>query len=118
MAQFICVFSQIRCPKIGQRRFNIALGGLLVEKKAELCVCHHSMPSKIPSNMKTRHVSESAATDTHDGTSSPVEHHSFSTFVTAAIEGVFRTSREGQYLFANPALARIYGYEKSGATHN
>ena len=28
-----------------------------------------------------------------------------------AIEGIFRTTPEGQYLDANPALARIYGYE-------
>jgi diguanylate cyclase (GGDEF)-like protein/PAS domain S-box-containing protein len=28
-----------------------------------------------------------------------------------AIEGIFRTTPEGQYLDANPALARIYGFE-------
>jgi len=28
-----------------------------------------------------------------------------------AVEGIFQTSLEGQYLNANPALARIYGYE-------
>ena len=28
-----------------------------------------------------------------------------------AIEGIFRTSRDGRYLDANPALARIYGFE-------
>ena len=28
-----------------------------------------------------------------------------------SIEGIFRTSPEGQYLAANPALARIYGYD-------
>jgi two-component system cell cycle sensor histidine kinase PleC len=32
-------------------------------------------------------------------------------FVDAAIEGFFRTTREGRYLIANPALARIYGYD-------
>ncbi len=30
-----------------------------------------------------------------------------------AIEGIFRTTPEGQYLDANPALARIYGFESS-----
>src|SRR5690606_31031464 len=28
-----------------------------------------------------------------------------------AIEGVFRTTPDGRYLDANPALARIYGFE-------
>jgi PAS domain S-box-containing protein len=28
-----------------------------------------------------------------------------------AIDGVFRTTPEGQFLYANPALARIYGYD-------
>ncbi len=28
-----------------------------------------------------------------------------------AVEGIFQTTPEGQYLSANPALARIYGYE-------
>ncbi len=28
-----------------------------------------------------------------------------------AVEGIFQTSLEGQYLSANPALARIYGYD-------
>jgi PAS domain S-box-containing protein len=32
-------------------------------------------------------------------------------FVDAAAEGFFRTTREGRYVIANPALARIYGYE-------
>lgn len=30
-----------------------------------------------------------------------------------AIEGIFRTTPEGQYLDANPALARIYGFENA-----
>jgi diguanylate cyclase (GGDEF)-like protein/PAS domain S-box-containing protein len=30
-----------------------------------------------------------------------------------AIEGIFRTTAEGRYLAANPALARIYGFESS-----
>jgi diguanylate cyclase (GGDEF)-like protein/PAS domain S-box-containing protein len=30
-----------------------------------------------------------------------------------AIEGIFRTTPEGQYLDANPALARLYGYESA-----
>jgi diguanylate cyclase (GGDEF)-like protein/PAS domain S-box-containing protein len=32
-----------------------------------------------------------------------------------AIEGIFRTTPDGQYLDANPALARIYGYESPDA---
>lgn len=31
-----------------------------------------------------------------------------------ALEGIFRTTLEGQYLDANPALARIYGFESPG----
>src|SRR5690606_18296535 len=30
-----------------------------------------------------------------------------------AIEGIFRTTPEGRYLDANPALARIYGFDSS-----
>ena len=30
------------------------------------------------------------------------------------LEGIFQTSMEGQYLTANPGLARIYGYESPG----
>ncbi|HYD30899.1 MAG TPA: EAL domain-containing protein [Azospirillaceae bacterium] len=30
-----------------------------------------------------------------------------------AVEGIYRTTPEGQYLAANPALARIYGYESA-----
>jgi PAS domain S-box-containing protein len=36
---------------------------------------------------------------------------SYHAFVNAAIEGFFRTTRDGRYLIANPALARIYGYD-------
>ncbi|HYO24814.1 MAG TPA: histidine kinase dimerization/phospho-acceptor domain-containing protein, partial [Lacipirellulaceae bacterium] len=32
-----------------------------------------------------------------------------------AVEGIFRTSPDGRYLAANPALARIYGYESVSA---
>ena len=31
-----------------------------------------------------------------------------------AVEGIFQTSPAGQYLSANPALARIYGYDSPG----
>src|SRR5262245_55916811 len=30
-----------------------------------------------------------------------------------AVEGMFQTTPEGQYLAANPALARMYGYEST-----
>lgn len=33
-----------------------------------------------------------------------------------AIEGIFQTTIDGNYLSANPALARIYGYESAQAT--
>ena len=36
---------------------------------------------------------------------------SYHAFVDAAIEGFFRTTRDGSYLIVNPALARIYGYD-------
>ncbi|MGD9633377.1 MAG: ATP-binding protein [Pirellulales bacterium] len=32
-------------------------------------------------------------------------------FFENAVEGIFQTTEEGKYLAANPALARIYGYE-------
>ncbi|HXJ03081.1 MAG TPA: PAS domain-containing sensor histidine kinase [Micropepsaceae bacterium] len=36
---------------------------------------------------------------------------SYHAFVDAAIEGFFRTTRDGYYLIVNPALTRIYGYD-------
>src|SRR5262249_26570785 len=36
---------------------------------------------------------------------------SYRAFVDNAVEGIFRTTREGKYLFANRALAQIYGYD-------
>jgi len=36
---------------------------------------------------------------------------SYHAFVDEAIEGFFRTTREGRYLIVNGALARIYGYD-------
>jgi diguanylate cyclase (GGDEF)-like protein/PAS domain S-box-containing protein len=35
----------------------------------------------------------------------------YSDIFTNAVEGIFQTTPEGRYLEANPALARIYGYE-------
>ena len=32
-------------------------------------------------------------------------------FFENAVEGIFQTTEDGQYLAANPALARIYGYD-------
>ena len=43
-------------------------------------------------------------------TQSLQDENSYRSFVMSAIEGVFRTTHDGQYLFANPALARIYGH--------
>ncbi len=40
-----------------------------------------------------------------------LDERSYHAFVDAAAEGFFRTTREGRYLIANPALARIYGYD-------
>ena len=31
-----------------------------------------------------------------------------------ATEGIFQTTAEGKYLSANPALARMYGYDSPG----
>jgi PAS domain S-box-containing protein len=47
---------------------------------------------------------------------------SYRAFFEHAIEGIFRTTPEGHYIDANPALARIYGYTspaalKSGLTN-
>ena len=36
---------------------------------------------------------------------------SYHAFVDSAIEGFFRTTRNGAFLIVNPALARIYGYD-------
>lgn len=40
-----------------------------------------------------------------------LDERSYHAFVDGAVEGFFRTTREGRYLIANPALARIYGYD-------
>ena len=40
-----------------------------------------------------------------------LDEKSFHSFIDRAIEGFFRTTREGNYLIVNPALARIYGYD-------
>ena len=40
-----------------------------------------------------------------------LDERSYHAFVDGAIEGFFRTTREGRYLIVNPALAQIYGYE-------
>ncbi len=36
---------------------------------------------------------------------------SYRAFVDNAVEGIFRTTRDGKYLFANRALAQIYAYD-------
>ena len=40
-----------------------------------------------------------------------LDERSYHAFVDGAVEGFFRTTRDGRYLIANPALARIYGYD-------
>ena len=40
-----------------------------------------------------------------------LDERSYHAFVDGAVEGFFRTTRDGRYLMANPALARMYGYE-------
>src|SRR5262245_53957270 len=40
-----------------------------------------------------------------------LDERSYRAFVDGAVEGFFRTTRDGRYLIANPALARIYGYD-------
>jgi PAS domain S-box-containing protein len=54
----------------------------------------------VASNEAQRHTSKENLQD----------EQSYRSFVMSAIEGAFRTTLDGQYLFANPALARIYGY--------
>ncbi len=39
----------------------------------------------------------------------------FRDFVENAVVGIFRTTPEGRYLIANPALARMYGFQNSEA---
>src|SRR5688572_7721111 len=39
------------------------------------------------------------------------DQESYRRFIDGAIEGFFRTTREGRYVEANGALARIYGYQ-------
>ena len=38
----------------------------------------------------------------------------YSGIVLNAVEGIYQTSLDGKYLMANPALARIYGYDTPG----
>jgi PAS domain S-box-containing protein len=40
-----------------------------------------------------------------------MDEHSYKMFIDGALEGFFRTTRDGCYLKANPALATIYGYD-------
>lgn len=42
-----------------------------------------------------------------------LDERSYHAFVHGAVEGFFRTTRDGRYLIANPALARMYGYDSS-----
>jgi PAS domain S-box-containing protein len=39
-----------------------------------------------------------------------LDERSYHAFVDSAVEGFFRTTRDGRYLIVNPALANIYGY--------
>jgi PAS domain S-box-containing protein len=40
-----------------------------------------------------------------------IDERSYRAFVDGAVEGFFRTTKDGRYLIANPALARMYGYD-------
>ena len=42
-----------------------------------------------------------------------LDERSYHAFVDGAVEGFFRTTRDGRYLIANPALARMYGYDNT-----
>jgi PAS domain-containing protein len=42
-----------------------------------------------------------------------LDERSYHAFVDGAVEGFFRTTRDGRYLIANPALARMYGYDSA-----
>lgn len=52
-----------------------------------------------------------ARTSKGGGTRVTAAERTYRAFFDHAIEGIFRTTPEGRYLDANPALARIYGYE-------
>ncbi len=47
------------------------------------------------------------------GTRVTAAERTYRAFFDHAIEGIFRTTPEGRYLDANPALARIYGYDNA-----
>jgi PAS domain S-box-containing protein len=49
-------------------------------------------------------------TSNGSGTRLTAAERTYRAFFDHAIEGIFRTTLEGRYLDANPALARIYGY--------
>ncbi|MGE5547844.1 MAG: putative bifunctional diguanylate cyclase/phosphodiesterase [Solirubrobacterales bacterium] len=47
----------------------------------------------------------------HDAAAPSAPEDEFRSLFENAIEGIYRTSPDGKYLAANPALARIYGYD-------
>jgi PAS domain S-box-containing protein len=47
-----------------------------------------------------------------------LDERSYRAFVDGAVEGFFRTTRDGRYLMANPALARMYGYDSAEQLKN
>src|SRR5580658_2865933 len=49
------------------------------------------------------------------GDEGEASHLAYRGFFEHAIEGFFQTTPDGRYLRANPALARIYGYESPKA---
>lgn len=44
----------------------------------------------------------------------PLDEASYRAFFDGAVEGIFRTTPDGRYLAANPALAWLYGYDSPG----
>ena len=58
-----------------------------------------------------------ARTAKGDGTRITAAERTYRAFFDHAIEGIFRTTPEGRYLDANPALARIYGYRSADDVH-
>jgi len=62
----------------------------------------------VAATARRAHLAESRVEDLQRRLQDETSYHAF---VDSAVEGFFRTTRDGRYLICNPALANIYGYE-------